>query len=72
MAKRAKMKKVSKRGLTKGSKPPQETFRNVDEFKKHFYPKSSLPEDRDRTNDNHFGADLANSSLKRHAPELIV
>lgn len=66
------MKKVPKRGLRKGSKPPQETFKNIDEFKKHFYPRSSVPEDRDRMNDNHFGADLANSSLKRHAAELVV
>lgn len=72
MAKRAKIRKVPRRRSKKGSGVPQETFKNIDEFKKHFFPKSSPPEDRDRTNDNHFGADLANSSLKRHAAELVV
>lgn len=53
----------------KSVRVPVKEFNNLDAFKKHFYPKSAV-EKHERSNDNDFGADLALSSLRRHAPNV--
>jgi len=70
MKKRAKTRKGRKGRVRKGLVSTPETFRNIEEFKKRFYPKSATTEGPDGTNDNNFGADLANASLKRHSPNV--